>query len=176
MNTEGDGIKGAQVKIAGQTDTTDNMGAFSIDGIETGSTIMTVTHDEYEDATENINIEEDGIVKHVELQKEDFKITEIEDLYSINVEYGTDFEDIGLPEKVNATLEDGSTRELDVTWIARDYDGESPDIYTIQGELELTEDIINPDDLKPSIEVIVQELDATLYQVSANYNVCIINN
>ena len=103
---------------------------------------------------------EDGILE----------ITSIPSLSSEVVEYGTSFEDIDLPEDVEVTLDDNSTTSLDVNWLEEDYDGETADTYTIVGELELTNNIINPDDFYPTVQVTVQEEGITLYTVTVNYD------
>ena len=110
----------------------------------------------------------DGVVD--EIEDEPLKITYIEEIPDKNVGHGTDFENINLPEEIEVTLSDNSTTSFNVTWLEDDYNGEIAGTYTIVGELELTDDIINPDDLYPTVQVAVQEEDITLYTVSVDYD------
>jgi len=85
------------------------------------------------------------------------KIIGVAEIANITVDFGTAFDDIGLPAKVQVTLDDDSTPELDVDWDEGDYDGSVPGTYTLYGDLVLTEGIENPDNLKASVNVIVKE-------------------
>ena len=96
-----------------------------------------------------------GIVD--EIDEETLEITSVEEIPDINVEYGTDFEDLNLPEEVEVTLADNSTTDLDVNWLEGDYDGDTAGTYTLVGELILPDNIVNPDDLHPTVDVIVAE-------------------
>lgn len=72
------------------------------------------------------------------------------------VSLGTLYEALGLPEKVEVTLADGTTKELGVTWEKGDYNSEAEGTYKLYGSLRLEEGIINSKDLKAEIDVIVQ--------------------
>ena len=96
-----------------------------------------------------------GIVDEVD--EEISEITSVEEVPDINVVYGTDFEDIGLPEEVEVTLADNSTADLEVNWLEGDYDGDTAGTYTLVGDLVLPDNITNPDNLHPTVDVIVAE-------------------
>ncbi len=87
------------------------------------------------------------------------EIVEIQSLDSKEEAYGTIFDDIDLPGEIEVTLDDNSTALLEVNWKEGDYDGNQPGNYTIIGELELTENITNPDNLTPVIDVEVHKLE-----------------
>ena len=109
-----------------------------------------------------------GVVN--EISNEPLKITSVEEISNKTVGYGTVFEDLGLPEEVEVRLDDNSSVNLTVNWLKGDYDSKIAETYSIVGELELTEGIINLDNLKSSVEVTVQEEDITLYTVTVNYD------
>jgi len=96
-----------------------------------------------------------GIVDEVD--EETLEITSVEEIPDINVEYGIDFEDIELPEEVEVTLADNSTADLEVNWLEGDYDGDTAGTYTLVGDLVLPDNIVNPDNLHPTVDVIVAE-------------------
>lgn len=81
------------------------------------------------------------------------KITRVEDLDSKTVDYGTEFEDLNLSEYVEVTLENYSVKNLPVEWQKGDYDRKEAETYKIAGELDTPEDITNPEDLAPVVEV-----------------------
>lgn len=98
------------------------------------------------------------------------EIIDIEKLSDKSVEYGTDFEDIDIPEEVEVSLSDNSTTYLDVDWAKGSYNGKTPETYTIIGELNKEDNIVNPDGLYPSVKITVYEKDQTLYLVSIEYD------
>jgi len=104
------------------------------------------------------------------LEKEPLAITKVEEITAKSVEHNTVFGDIGLPEKVGVTLCDYSTAALNVSWLEGDYDGETAGVYIIAGELALTDDIINPDNLYPTVQVTVKQEGIILYSVSVKYD------
>jgi len=65
------------------------------------------------------------------------------------------FEDLGLPEKVEVTLDNGITANLKVTWQEGDYDPKEVGVYVIKGDLTLAEGIENPDGLQAEYEITV---------------------
>jgi len=87
----------------------------------------------------------------------------------IEVAFGTEFEDIDLPEEVEVVLddEDETTFAIAVEWDEGDYDGEEAAIYTLQGELvDLPEGITNEDELEAEIEVTVLEMASVEFTVT----------
>lgn len=65
------------------------------------------------------------------------------------------FEDLGLPEKVEVTLDNGIPAILEVTWQEGDYDPKKAGVYVIKGDLKLVEGIENPDGLQAEYEITV---------------------
>ncbi len=72
-----------------------------------------------------------------------------------NLEDAPEFEDLGLPEKVEVTLDNGIPAILEVTWQEGDYDPEEVGVYVIKGDLKLVESIENPDGLQAEFEITV---------------------
>ena len=105
-----------------------------------------------------------------DLVDETLEVTGTEKIPDINVGHGTDFENINLPEEIKITLSDNSTKILDVNWLEGDYDGEIAGTYTVMGELDLKDGIINPDDIYPTVQVTVHEEGITLYTITVNYD------
>jgi len=73
----------------------------------------------------------------------------------ISVENGIAFGELPLPETVTATLDNNQNISLEVLWHEGDYDSNTPGNYYIDGDLLLTEETANPDNLTAQIEVIV---------------------
>lgn len=76
-------------------------------------------------------------------------------LADIEVAYRTLFENIGLPDKVEVTLDDQTKQTLEVEWSEGNYDGSSTGTYKLEGTLILVEGITNNNHLKAKIDVIV---------------------
>ncbi len=95
-------------------------------------------------------------------------IVEVETLDEITVDYGTPFEEIGLPESVEVVLSDNSTDTIDVDWSAAedDYDGDTVGIYALEGYLVLSPDLVNPEGLVAQVNVRVVEDILTVVSVA----------
>ncbi len=89
----------------------------------------------------------------------DKNITGVGQIADINVENGTEFDAIGLPTKVEVTLDDGSKENLSVTWDKGNYDGNKAGTYELIGTINLSEGITNTDNLKTTVKVIVAKAD-----------------
>lgn len=76
-------------------------------------------------------------------------------LADIEVAYRTSFENIGLPDNVEVTLDDQTKQTLEVEWDEGNYDGNSTGTYDLAGNLILVEGITNTNELKAKINVIV---------------------
>lgn len=76
---------------------------------------------------------------------------------AIKVAAGTEKSELGLPEKVEVTLDNKRKVQMGVTWSCDDFDADSEGIYTFVGELVLPEGIENPSDKKAYVEVTVEE-------------------
>lgn len=88
-----------------------------------------------------------------------YTIESVESLTPINVDYGTPFELLDLPETITATLTPGGGEiEVDITWEPGDYDGETADTYELTGNLGgLPLYVSNPEQITASIDVTVEE-------------------
>jgi hypothetical protein len=101
---------------------------------------------------------------------EDFKriVTSVEVLDDINVEvFTTTFADLNLPETVTVFFDDEGSEELSVIWSAGDFNGDVVGEYIIEGDIILGDNMLNPDGIKASVKVIVQE-PIILYTVVFN--------
>lgn len=92
-----------------------------------------------------------------EPEPEVFAVTGVADIDPISVPYGTAAGELGLPETVSAALSDGSSRTLNVIWNLDAYQPDQSGTITLEGELALDEDLTNPDGLKASVQVTVEE-------------------
>lgn len=72
-----------------------------------------------------------------------------------NLGEAPEFEELGLPEKVEVTLDNGITANLEVTWQEGDYDPKEGGVYVIKGDLTPVEGIENPDGLQAEFEITV---------------------
>ena len=96
-------------------------------------------------------------------------IANVLDTEPLEVPFGTEFEDLDLPEEVEVVLddEDETIFAVSVAWDEGDYDGEEAGTYTLQGELvDLPKGITNEDELMAEIEVTVLEMASIEFNVS----------
>ena len=77
-----------------------------------------------------------------------------EDIYA---DYGTSLEELNLPETAEVTLEDGTVKELAVTWDPQTYDSQTAGTQTVKGTLELEKYVINSEGKHAEIKVHVME-------------------
>jgi len=73
----------------------------------------------------------------------------------IEVNYGTTAADLILPDLLNAQFVDGGNQDLGVTWDLSTYNGNLEGKYVIKGSFNLPDDILNPANVIPQIEVTV---------------------
>lgn len=127
-----------------------------------------VTWDKVVDTTEIGVFEFLGTVKNYDKQvkltltveaapEPEMKIKSIIQPQDVIVEYGTEVGTLPLPKQVSVILENDTEVEVPVLWDTTNYDGSTPGTYTLCGELPLGRSIVNPDGMKASIHVIVQE-------------------
>lgn len=77
---------------------------------------------------------------------------------SIIVPFGTKFKDLPLPQPINGLLEKNHAFQSDISWGQGTYDAFAPTKYILSGNLSnFSEGIINPDEVKGEINVIVQK-------------------
>ncbi|GIO10655.1 hypothetical protein J19TS2_02100 [Cohnella xylanilytica] len=86
-------------------------------------------------------------------------VDEAASLTDITVAYGTKLADVPLPSQVAVKLSNGDHGTAGVTWNegAPAYDGNAAGTYTFTGTLTPPEGTTNPDGLKATVRVIVQE-------------------
>ncbi|HLR51881.1 MAG TPA: PIG-L family deacetylase [Candidatus Avamphibacillus sp.] len=86
-------------------------------------------------------------------------ITKVESFDPIVVDKETTLNDLHLPTKAEVTLSDDSIISIPVDWDKGDpvYDKDTPGKYVFTGTLQLPEDIVNEESLKPEIVVHVKD-------------------
>jgi hypothetical protein len=94
-------------------------------------------------------------------------VTGVENPPGISVNQGTPFDALELPTTVLTYFDDGTSGLLYVEWQPGNYDPEVPAVYTIMGDLQLETEIVNPDNIRPQIEVTVTDFVLT-YPVTFN--------
>lgn len=83
-----------------------------------------------------------------------------------SVDYGTTFENIGLPNAVVATLDDDTTVDLPVTWNTASYISTQAGSQNVTGTVVLTDDLTNTNNLIAVANVTVAE--QVIYPVNNN--------
>ena len=84
------------------------------------------------------------------------KITGVTQPAPMEVPYGTAFEELGLPETVQVTLEDGQSAELAVDWSSESYLSGQEGEQTVTGTLRTGGAYLNDQALTASVQVTVQ--------------------
>lgn len=84
------------------------------------------------------------------------KIIKVQELGSKTVPFGTIFANLALPSSVEVTLDNGGTKSHPVEWSSTGYDGSREGVYTLSAVLLPVEGVVNPQELKASIQVVVQ--------------------
>lgn len=82
-------------------------------------------------------------------------VVEIESLEEIDVDYGTGFDEINLPDFITVKLSNEMNVNFPVKWDAGDYNGNQEGTYAINGTLELPEGIVNTENLAATVQVVV---------------------
>src|SRR5690625_3627618 len=103
----------------------------------------------------------------------DLYITDVDAIANIDVTNGTDKSDIGLPEEIGITLNDGSTQNIDVNWDNGDpaYNKFVSGNYVFTGTLDLLTGVVNTNNVKASVTVTVGDLYVTDVDAIANIDV-----
>jgi len=86
-------------------------------------------------------------------------IVSITPISDVNVDYGSDLSSTNLPATITVIMSDDTTQDITVAWDGGtpEYDGNIAGTYVFFGVLTLPENITNTNDVKASINVIVQE-------------------
>lgn len=90
-------------------------------------------------------------------EKEEQIIVSVTEPEGVTVEKGTAFDKLDLPKTVMVQLKSGLDMELPVKWQKGDYNANESGVYTLQGTLELKENVTNPDKVSAIIKVTVKE-------------------
>ncbi|ADU32068.1 Ig-like domain-containing protein [Evansella cellulosilytica] len=86
-------------------------------------------------------------------------VSAIPSLNNINVALGTELDTIFFPQEVEVSLNDGSKKTIPVQWDKENtsFDKNSPGEYVFNGELDLPENISNPNNLMASITIVLED-------------------
>lgn len=87
-------------------------------------------------------------------------VKSVQNVTAKTVAYGTEFEKLGLQEKVTVTIEGNGARELKVSWNKGSYQADKAGTYTIEGTLVLDDDLSNTQGLTVKVTVTVSEKPA----------------
>jgi hypothetical protein len=89
------------------------------------------------------------------IYSDDFKriVTHVQSFTDIQVDQGTLFTQLNLPEILVVEFGDGGTEELTIIWNEGDYNADLPGVYTIFGEVSLWEGMENPDNIMAELTV-----------------------
>lgn len=99
-------------------------------------------------------------------EAQDKKIIEVFTLPDVTVPYNTPFSNIiNLPSKVTVKLEDSTTLDLNVSWLSSNYNQLVSGNYYLEGVIELTKGVVNTDNKRASIKIIVQSGPPVNYHV-----------
>lgn len=135
------------------SETTDNEDLFACEDLKIA--IYTGGKQTFDAVMENFTIN-DQIIPFGK-ERVPLEITEIAGFEDIYADYGTSFEELNLPETVEVTLEDGTVKDLEVTWDPQTYDPQTAGIQTVKGTVELEKYIINSEGRQAEIKVHVME-------------------
>jgi len=87
------------------------------------------------------------------------KVSEVEAIADITVNFGTAFDSITLPSTVQVKLTSGETITVSVVWSGEGYDPNKAGTYTVYGTLDLTAEQ-NPNEVKATVKIIVKDKPA----------------
>lgn len=130
-----------------------NSNAYS--GTESGQQNIAGTITLNDDLTNTNNISANAVVTVGAKPKKNIKSAQS---VTKSVDYGTTFNNIGLPNAVTVTLNDDSTATLPVTWNSSSYVGTESGIQYITGTLTLNDDLTNTNNVTAvaAVEVATQ--------------------
>ena len=88
-------------------------------------------------------------------------VTEVEPFDPITVDKGTTIDELELPQKGEIVLTDDSTMTVPIDWNKGEpvYDKDKPGEYMFTGALQLPDDIVNEDNIRPEITVHVKDTE-----------------
>jgi len=87
----------------------------------------------------------------------DRDIMEVTSPEIITVPWNTPIENVPLPTALTVTLHNGDVLEMPVNWQMDYYNPLEPGVYQNGGTLTLSSDVFNPENLQPSVTVIVED-------------------
>ena len=142
---------GEEFTVIGET--TNNADLFACEDLKIA--IYTGGAQTFDAVMENFTI--DGKVIPFAKEKVPQEITEIAAFENVYADYGTSLEGLNLPETAEVTLEDGTVKELAVTWDPQTYDPQTAGIQTVKGTVELEKYVLNSAGMQAEIKVHVME-------------------
>ncbi|GAB6179378.1 hypothetical protein JCM14036_06970 [Desulfotomaculum defluvii] len=97
-----------------------------------------------------------------------YSINNVQTPNDIVVAFGTPFASIGLPSQVEVTLSNNTTRNLSVSWNqgVPAYDGNKVGTYMFTGTLDLPTEIVNTNNLKAEVKVIVAGKQSSITSIT----------
>lgn len=87
-------------------------------------------------------------------------VTSVDDQASIVVPFGTKFDQLGLPESVRLLTSAGQKTRVGVSWSSDGFNSEHAGTYVLEGSLEMPKGLENPDGVRSTIKVTVEEKQA----------------
>lgn len=87
-------------------------------------------------------------------------VTSVDDQASIVVPFGTKFDQLGLPESVRLLTSAGQKTRVGVSWSSDGFNSEHAGTYILEGSLEMPKGLENPDGVRSTIKVTVEEKQA----------------
>lgn len=99
----------------------------------------------------------------------ELNIIDISTLDDITVENGTTIDIITLPQTITVTLEDSTTKQLNVVWDTSLYNSDVAGTYNLTGNITLVEGITNTNNITANINIVVKEatLSGYTYTITA---------
>ena len=109
-----------------------------------------------------VKLVESGTIKDsvtIRVKKAKYNIKSVESFENIQVQNGTEFNNIKIPSNIKVVLNNDSQISLPIIWNADNYNGNIKGTYTLVGEITLPSDgsITNNDNIKANINIVVKE-------------------
>ncbi|MDN3670084.1 gliding motility-associated C-terminal domain-containing protein [Echinicola jeungdonensis] len=96
-------------------------------------------------------------------------VAEVTDPELISVDWGTPWEDLDLPEEMEISLTSGEPMTVQVLWEPQEFEPKDPGAYQNTGTLELPEGYLNPENIGPTISILVGDKLPPEYISLSNY-------
>jgi len=100
-------------------------------------------------ATKTFNVLSEPVIKN--------NILSVGELEDITVKYGTEYNQIVLPNEVEVTLNDNTKQNLKVEWNSEGYKSDEAGAYSLSGIIELPANVTNIKNIEAQVKVIVNK-------------------